>query len=191
MIMKRIVGALLVVMALGSTETAFAFNGERQGFLLGFGIGASSYKISDKDGKIGLETDLKIGYGFTNQFQVFYTNKVNFSTYDDAGYSHDESGLSLHGLSAIGANYYFSPLAPSFFVGGGVGLASHGDISTDSEHDSDSSESNSGAGFYISGGYEFARHWNVELAVIRDSIDYERGNRSAWTYMVTLNGLAY
>lgn len=180
--MKKIAGALLVVMALGSTETAFAFNGERQGFLLGLGVGASSYTIENRDGKTGLETDLKIGYGYTNQFQVFYTNKVNF------GSAEGDYSLQMHGLTGIGANYYFNPLAPSFFVGGGVGLATHNFISSDSEHDS---ISDSGAGVYISGGYEFARHWNVELSIVRDSIDYDRGSRSAMTFMVTVNALAY
>ena len=182
--MKKIVGALLVVLALGSTETAFAFNGERQGFLMGLGIGVSSCKVENRDSRVGLETDLKIGYGFTNQFQLFYTNKVNFSSAEG-----DDSGLAVHGLTGIGANYYFSPEAPSFFVGGGVGLASDYLISTDSDDDTDS---HSGTGYYLNGGFEFARHWNVELSVIRDSIDYGGSeNKGAWTFMVTINALAY
>jgi hypothetical protein len=182
--MKRIVGALLVVLALGCTESASAFDGQRQGFLLGFGVGAGSYKIEDRDSKAGLVTDLKIGYGFTDQFQLFYTNKVTWRSADDW----DGDGLILHGLTGIGANYYFRPAAPSFFVGGGLGLASHGFISTDSDVDS---ESDSGFGFYLGGGFEFARHLNVEFSVLWDTIDYGYDDASAWTYMVTLNALAF
>lgn len=187
--MKRIIGALLVVMTLGSTGTAFAFNGAREGFLLGFGIGASQYKIDDTDSKSGLETDLKIGYGFTDQFQMFYTNKVHWSSSDDY---YGDSHLTVHGLTGIGANYYFSPTSPSFFIGGGVGLAAHRIINTDSDNNNDS-DNNSGSGFYVNGGFEFAKHWSIELAAVKDTIDYGgfAGDRGAWTYMITLNGLAY
>lgn len=204
--MKRIIGALLVVMTLGSTGTAFAFNGAREGFLMGFGIGASQYTIdygknsgsyyyysgpTGKESTTGVETDLKIGYGFTDQFQMFYTNKVNFGSTDDRS---GDSQLTVHGLTAIGANYYFSPTSPSFFLGGGVGLAAHRIIDTDSDSNGNDEDNNSGTGFYINGGFEFAKHWNVELSVVMDSIDYGGtydGDRSALTYMITINGLAY
>lgn len=177
--MKRLLGALLIVLALGSMETAAAFNGQRQGFLLGFGLGASSLKYEAGGSNTSLVSDLKLGYGFSDQFLLFYTNKVNWRS---AG--GDVDGLALHGMSGIGANYYFTPNAPSFFLGGGVGLASRYLIRTDSDGDINS---HSGTGFYLGGGFEFARHWNLELSVIRDTTD----GLSAWTYMVTINALAY
>jgi hypothetical protein len=79
----------------------------------------------------------------------------------------------------------FSPSSPSAFVKGTVG----GGIVADVDFDSGGFDSNdTGLGFSISGGYEFARHWSIEAGAMFARL--ENGNNHT-IFKATFNWVFY
>jgi len=171
----------VVMMLIGISGSAFAWDGERQGFLLGLGIGLDATnnnpEYGDSKTEVGLGTDFKLGYAFTNQLMLLYTNKVGWLSID--------SVIVTDGLSALGMNYYLDPKAPSFFFGGGLGVALR-----DAPFEEDAVNS-TGFGFYAETGYEFARHWNVALTLRYGNPKSDDWSTSAISAALTVNVLGY
>jgi hypothetical protein len=132
----------------------------RKGFIIGFGAGAGMHKtpgfsVFDRFGrlissgggeyKLAIVTDFNIGYAPGDQILLFYSNKAAFTT-DDR--------VDAVGVSGFGVTYMFRRTAPTSFVTGTIGA---GAARTFIE----SSSSESGAGYAIGGGYEFARHFSL------------------------------
>jgi len=128
-----------IIMILALTVTVFtaasvsAFNGERKGFVLGFGIGPGYTNFSqevggiesDSEGKLSFVTDFRIGGGFNEQFLLYYENRVSwFKTtvvdhlwYDPVTedfYTTETDVTIAHGIGLVGISYYFKPEVPSF-----------------------------------------------------------------------------
>ena len=69
---------ILIVCVLLASQTAAAFDEQREGFILGFGAGLHHTKLDftssganiESDTKGGLATSLKIGAGLTNQLSI-------------------------------------------------------------------------------------------------------------------------
>jgi len=165
----RICGLLLVATVFAAASAVQAFDGNRKGFIIGFGVGAgvTSYTqeleidlpsvsrtepVADES-KTVLVTDFRLGGGVTDQFLLYYENRVAWFGAEDA------AGTDLfiaHGIGLLGASYYFRPSSPSLYVLGSVGTSAWMTM-IESEYDM-------AAGFGVSGGvgYEFKRGWAVE-----------------------------
>ena len=148
---------LVLVLFLFVTSTVWGFNGMRKGFILGGGLGLgmtsyqeelSGYKF-DRVNRFAIMTDFKIGYAPNQQWEIYYSDK---SSWFDAG-----SVIALHGVGTAAVNYYVKPLAPTFYLSGGLGFAT---ISTPFE---DNSDTDIGLGMFAGAGYEFAKHFAVQF----------------------------
>lgn len=142
-----------LMLGLGASP-ARAFDGGRQGFLIGFGVGAglldaTNYSLGD--GNSGVQTDLKIGHGISEQWQVFYTGKQYWRSSDGA--------FMTGAFPALGTAYYLQPTTPSAFVTGGAGAWIMGAGAAGFG----AGLSVIGPGMFLGVGYEMARHVSLEL----------------------------
>ncbi len=158
--MKRFL--LVLVLSLFVVSSAFGFDGVRKGFVLGggLGLGMTSYTIkvndpffgsfeTDRVNDFAFMTDFKIGYAPTNQVEVVYSDKSSWFS--------ESSTTFLHGIGTATLNYYLKPEGPTPYISGGLGLAT---LSAPFESNTSTS---TGFGFYVGGGYEFAKHFAVAL----------------------------
>ena len=143
---RLILVLLLTVLAVIPTRT-HAFDGDRKGFILGFGVGYGAARYSD-DFSNGLATTFKIGGGPTNNYMIYYSNRVVFYGSDMA-----------QGMSAVGVSYFLKPSGPSFFFSGEVGLANRVRVSSNTSYGTD-------LGITIGAGYEFTPHFMLEANVM-------------------------
>ena len=123
-------------------------------------------------------TDFRVGWAVNDQVLLYYQNIATFGS-DMFGRDKD-----LLALSGFGTTYMFSPTSPSAFVNGAVGVAVAGDFN----FDSGSTDSDSGSGFSIGGGWEFSRHLSVEGGIM---FLRETGFYDYRVYRVTFNYLFY
>ena len=130
-----------------------AFDGQRRGFLLGFGAGIGSVAAGEvvKPDIIGLQTDLKLGWGISDQWQVLYSGKQIWWSSEDV--------FVTGAFPSVGAAYYLKPNAPSIFVTGGVG----GWILGAAARDIGVGVAFLGPGGFVGAGYEIGRHICLEL----------------------------
>ncbi|MGB7062071.1 MAG: hypothetical protein WBF13_06920 [Candidatus Zixiibacteriota bacterium] len=189
----------------GLVSNAQAWDQQRKGFLLGFGIGPglTSYTQtlavwdppgggtwsfeSDRENSVGVATDFKIGYAPDNSWAIYYTSKVSWFGMENA---YGNNVTISNGLGAAGVTYWFQPQAPSPFVAGGIGFSTWSLPFEDPAPDSWI-----GPGFFAGGGYEFSRYWSVEgyLSWGKPK-DKEYGievSSNALSFMLTLNWLGY
>lgn len=144
-----------------AATSASAFDGNRKGFILGFGLGPTyshiqlpPQNLQSAASGIGVATDFRIGYGPTEQLLLYYDNRVSWVSglvfiNEDLKHTHVE------GCSGIGATYYFSRKSPSVFVSGGVGVSAV-------RRPFNSSSYGYGYGMSAGGGYEFGKLFNIE-----------------------------
>lgn len=169
---SRILALAFVLTLLGAVE-AHAFDGHRKGFVLGFGAGPGYLDFSQGiESSFGVQTDFKIGVGLNEQNLLHYTGKQIWHVENDITYT--------EALPMIGLTHYMKPEAPSPFVSGGAGLGFLATFEDDIGGDA-------GPATYLSAGYEFARHWNVELGV---AVTWVEGARF-YNASLTLNVLGY
>jgi len=161
------VGFMLFCLA----SNAHAWDDQRKGFLLGFGIGPGftsfTQKVtvdyfgggtesveSDRENKVGVMTDFKIGYAPDNSWAIYYTSKVSWFGMTNALGS---DVTIANGLGAVAVSYWFNQQAPSPFIAGGIGFSTWSLPFEDNPPDTWM-----GAGLFAGGGYEFSRHWSIE-----------------------------
>lgn len=199
---KTIFAVSMIFIIFFLTITASAFDGKRKGFILGGGIGPgfTSYtqelagwdpyfgytKIkSDQETKVALMTNFKIGYAPTDFWELYYTSKVSWFSFE----SISGDVIIANGISALGVTYYFKPEAPSPFTAGGIGFSTW---NAPFESDSDTWI---GLGLFAGAGYEFTKHFNIEVDLLWGKPgDSELGidvSTNALSVKVTVNALAY
>jgi len=172
--------ALLITLALlllVAPLTASAFDGDRKGFMLNLGLGFGQGKLSGSSDSVdgtGFGTDFKIGAGTSSQLMIYYTNRVVWYSPDGA------SSTWYNGMSAAGVSYFLNPDAPSFFFSGALGI---GVISA-----FDGLASESGFGFTLGVGYEFARNFIGEINYMNAGLD---NDLSISNIALTISWLAY
>jgi hypothetical protein len=189
---KLIAGALGVF----SAESAFAFNGERAGFMLGLGLGVGRAKqvaeasagdvgVSLDFSNTGLGTDFKIGGGVSDQLWIYYHARSTFYSYD-AGEVLDmgPTGIDItafQGINGIAVSYFLSPQAPSVLFSGtlGLGYLSESNGSTETE-----------TGFGLEGavGFELTRSLVAEIAFMHASLASETDVSTGTPIEVDLRG---
>ncbi len=160
--------ALMLTMA-GSAGALQGWDGERQGFLLGLGLGAGydSYSGIRYD-HVGLEKEdnstfafaasPRIGYAFNDRLALYYSrHPFVFKADDETG----ESVLLTSCIEALQVQYFLADTAPSlyFAVGAGVGYFFDDETSNYSE--------NALKGFGVVGtlGIEPIKHLSAELSL--------------------------
>jgi len=204
--------AVTVTVIILTAVPAMAFDSQRKGFILGGGLGlaGTSFKQklsgggesteSETETKPGLLTDFRIGFGPSDQLLLYYFNHVTWFSIENV-LSQDVT--IANGVGGIGISYYFtpkktdggrehlefSPFTPAWFISGGLGLSSW---ATPFE---EGSETWSGFGLWFGGGYEFSRHWSVELTIGHGNPSKTSGGFKAesnsTTFGVSITGLAY
>jgi len=188
--------AIIVVLAIATN--VYAWDGQRKGFVLGFGLGGGyttftqtaefmgMSETGDRENKFGLHSDFKIGYAPSNQFLIYWMSNVNwFSIENILG----DNITIANGVGGIGFSYYFSPADKSAYFRAGVG-ASTWMAPFDSDIDTWY-----GLGVVGGFGYEFAKHWSIEaIAMWSNPSKKELGidlTTNAFSFAVTLNILGY
>ena len=159
----------------------------RKGFIIGVGAGAGihrtpTFSVLDRFGrvlssgggqnKLAIVTDFSIGYAPGDQLLLYYSNKAAFTT-DDR--------VDAVGISEVGVTYMLRRTSPTTFVSGSVGPGAARTFIT-------SSTAQTGTGFSVGGGYEFARH----LSLNGDAIFVRLNNGQNHTvYKASFNYLFY
>ena len=159
----------------------------RRGFIIGGGGGAGlhrtpTFRVLDRFGRVvgtgggqnkfAIVTDFSVGYAPSDQVLLYYSNKAAFTT-DDR--------VDAVGITGFGVTYMFRRTSPTPFVSGSIGAGAARTFIS-------SSTSQSGSGYSIGGGYEFARH----LSVTGDAIFVRLNNGQNHTvYRALFNYLFY
>jgi hypothetical protein len=197
--MMRFRQVTLVLVATGiiaAASSAFALDGNRKGFILGFSLGGSftSYTIkddydnweSDRENEIGLATDFRIGGGLTEQFTLYYENRVSWFPLGGT-LPNTDSFTGAFAVGLVGASYYFKTDAPSGYLLGSIGTSV---LMTPFQDDSDLETATA---FGLSGGvgYEFKRHWAVEGTLNWGQPKDDEVTFNGFAVMVTIGGTLY
>ncbi len=154
----------------------FSFDGKREGFVLGGGIGITTGSYDDgteKENYNGLGTNLKIGYSFDGVADWYYFTKVSWIK-EESKYT-DKKWDSTLGIAGIG---YTRRIAKKICISGGVGISRY----TFDWKDTKNGES--GFGGFIGGGYDINKNINIGLDFIYGDADKLKGS----ILMMTLNG---
>jgi len=194
----RTLVSVLVVALLCSATAACAFDGQRQGFILGVGAGAglTSYtqtlsygglsETSDRENAFGVMTDFKIGYAPSDAMEIYWMSKVSWFGMEN---SLGDNVTIANGVAGLGITYFLQPSAPSAFLTGGIGFSSW---AAPFEEDVDPWY---GLGVSAGAGYEFAPHWYIEGDVCWGSPSTEESglevSANAVSAKLTLNVIAY
>jgi hypothetical protein len=175
----------IICMLLLAYSNSYSFDGERNGFILGGGLGAgylsnstSNDYYSNTDSRGVFLTHFKIGYAPSNTLEFYYLSKVSWWGQSDITFT--------LGLSALAATYYIDEATETgWSISAGLGLSS---LSAPFEENSGSSD---GFGLFVGGGYEFAKHWNVEIDLFYSTISESGSDLNSFGVQLTINGLAY
>jgi len=150
-----------------------AFDGQRKGFILGFGLGGeyiynnfSSGNSSGPENKVGSLTEFRIGYAPSNTFLIYYNNKA-FGFFENILKDMDHMPVAGHktgmlSLSSLSVKKYLPAYRNKLGVTGGVGSSwSMMDVG-----------STIGFGLFGGAGYDISKHFSAEAEIIYLNIGY-------------------
>ena len=116
--MKSLTAATLLFMIL-FIESASGYDNHRRGFVFGAGVGIGiqdEERIFVEDATdLGIQSDINIGHGFSDQLIIHYSGKQFWSL------GRTRFTFFTQGNPHVTLTYFFKPSAPSFFVGGAIG----------------------------------------------------------------------
>lgn len=193
-----LVGTLLLLLTVANSS--FAFNGQRKGFVLGFGAGGGMvswdqnldrkgwgpFQSDDSEKRGALLTDFELGYAPSDRLMIVYCNSVTWFRFQVA---YESFRTAASGVTGARLTYFLRPQAPSAFVSGSIGFASFA-TPFDSEF-----ESANGIGGGIRIGYEWRRHvlfsicGNIEK--VEDEDNYAKVKTTLWSVGIMVEALAY
>jgi hypothetical protein len=169
---KTLLAAIFMLIFLGMAASAFGWDKERKGFILGVGMGPGFSSFSETADSSGTEifssdnskfaffSDFKMGYAPNNKVMIYWMSKGAWAGTDTSAIDLEaEDVTTLAGVGGLGITYFFRPQAPSLFVTTGVGFAAWSLPFKGSDP---------WTGFGLAGGfgYEFATNWNLEASVL-------------------------
>lgn len=193
-----LVSAALLVLTLASS--VFAFNGQRKGFVLGFGIGGGlvsweqklegqSWAVQDDEDsekRGAVLTDFELGYAPSDRLMIVYCNSVTWFRFQ-VGYKSFRTVASP--VTGARVTYFLQPQSPSAFVSGSIGLAS---LVTPFDSDYESAD---GVGGGIRIGYEWRRHVLLSLCAnlgkVKDEYNFSEVKTTVWSVGLLIEALAY
>lgn len=169
----QVLSLFILTLIISSSAFSSTFNDDVKGFYLALGVGYGQLDYENSSGsesESGLATNFRIGYGFNEQFALYYDRSATTSSTNGNSY--------VEGVTGIGAAYYFKPSVPTAFITATFG---EGDLT-----DVDSSDSELGSGKAFSLGYRFKTHQSVEIKLVSmelDDFDYESDAiQFVWAY---------
>ncbi|MDD5530630.1 MAG: hypothetical protein PHX21_11485 [bacterium] len=159
-------GIFLFVL-LSITTIVYGWDGKRNGFILGGGLGGGSiiYKQtleniysgakieSETETSLGFQTNFQIGFAPSENLEIYWSSKQSWFGLTNI---YGDEVLIMTGVAGLGASYFFSNNAPSPFVSGVLGYSSW----------STSDEALLGVGMCIGGGYEFYSHFSIDGDIV-------------------------
>jgi len=177
---------LIMAISLIAVSSAFGFNGNRQGFVLGGGLGiapVSTWSVEsgpfgtiDESGA-GIGLSFVIGHAWNEKNMIVYEGNVT-------GWQSDYYNMTVsQGFNGGAWYHYYAVPGNSAFTTFGLGLYLF---------DRESGSGNDiGPGFLAGGGFEFAKHWQVGgyLSLGRTnlgSLDFDHSHLN-----VLVSGLAF
>ncbi len=180
--MRRISLLIYIAISILCSASIYAFDDERKGFILGGGLGVgylsnttSPGSLLDTDSRIVFHINFKIGYAPSNTLEIFYHQRISW--WGQSGRTY------LLGLIGAGFTLYFDNTSETdWFVSGGIGFVPTGrGRSTDFF----------GFGLFAGAGYEFSRHWTVEVDLLYSTVTGNYSNADSFGVVVTVNVLAF
>ena len=185
--MRRFLFFSVIVLVLCAASVS-AFDGNRKGFVLGGGLGFAPYvhssaSVSVFDGfsvsgdvdKSGVAIKLYLGYAWDEYNMLVYEGNY-------AGVDEDNNSY-IQGIDCAAWYHYFGEKGKTFYTILGLGL-----YSADSDN---SDRTDPGIGYMVGLGYEFARHWQVDMQLTggKSEDDYFDYGHTNLTLMVS--GVAF
>ena len=197
--------ALIVSLLALVFDDVSAFDGSRTGFMLGGAVGVGGTSVgrqrysfrgfpdtgltvsSYREGFLGPTTIFRIGAGVSERVALYWTQTNNWFRLPSGCCS---SNTIANGIGGLGLTFYTSAKAPSLFFIGAIGIATW---ARPFDPDRDTL---SGLGVLGGVGYEFSRHWSVELALGLSTIKNPRFVSGDYDIdptglSLTISGLAY
>jgi len=168
---KIVLMALIAAFILTTASGVAAFDKQRKGFILGFGIGPGVASFTEtldsadveetfEESKFGFTTDFKIGYAPSEKLMVYWMSKVVWVGKDDTVVTDiDESITAVTGVGGVGLTYFLKPEAPSLFISLGVGLGVW-------SYPFEDYDPLTGLGITGGFGYEFSPNWSLEASIL-------------------------
>ncbi len=156
---------IIAVIALLATQV-FSWDGQRNGFILGIGLGSGytsyNYKVEDngterttsRESALGPASIVKIGYAPDNTYLIYFMSNSTWFTGKDINGDNFKTSSDFTGAAV---SYYFKERTPSFYVTGGFGGGSWNGLFTGMDSEG------IGIGFLCGAGYEFTKHWSGEI----------------------------
>jgi opacity protein-like surface antigen len=182
--MKKIILSTLCASILSTPMVADVFDNSKKGFILGGGLGYSAvrtnidirsnhFRAGATDTQNALATTLKLGYGISEQFSVFYVNDVSWYKYDGS------SDKYITGASSIGVDYYFDENSP-WYATGGIGIATLKNFTKNKD-------SVNGFSYNIGIGYEIMPHVTIEGKFLSNNFDDKNVDFDTKNFNLTFN----
>jgi hypothetical protein len=191
--MVRTVTCILLITFSILTSKASAFDGNRKGFIIGFGLGvgitstSNSDEVNYPDGsqrtfkdthtRLAIMNDRKFGYAPNDLWEMYLTNKSAFTGNVD----------NSDGVIGFAVTKFSTSQLPAKFYTFGLGVPYMGTISWNFDSDN--------FGLFGGFGYEFRKHLNMEFDLLYGHRvrhiprETETDNNLAFRFL--LNVLAY
>lgn len=189
--MLRIIAVLILLSASLTPSLSSAFDGKRKGFVMGLGLGAHAVDVNleaENGSHAGISSSLRIGYGFSDRFSLYYINNVSW--YNRDGFT------VLFGLSGLGASFFLTKTVPAFYLTGAIGSGSYDAYNDDVglfDDDAGFIFEGNGFGYMFGAGLELKKHITLEALFYEADIDADKfvNSYKASTIQFNLNLLFY
>ncbi len=166
---------IILIVSVGSIK---AFDGKRDGFIASLGIGVHSIRYSTiddtketKGSNFGVSSSFIIGFGFLEQFSLYFIRATSWYTPIDH--------LLSSGITGIGGRYHFLPQNRSWYIEGAIGV---GDIA-----DLDDYQVDRGFGWLVGAGYEIVDGISLSGNILLTDIDTGIENIDTASYIFSIN----
>lgn len=154
---------------------SYGWDNRREGFILGggFGPGLTNYRMEfdetsqreeNKELKYSIYMSFIIGYAPSNKLLLYFNDKENVVK---AKSENGDEVFTFDDLLSFGASYYLKESSPSLFFSGGIGF---------SAWEAKDCKDQKGFGAFTGIGYEFSRHWSVDLSLKYNNLTSDTGN---------------